>query len=90
MARWMVGQGARHIVLVSRTGSVTLKVKKLIDDSTVLGANIVVRKCDISNFESVNNLVQKEMVDMPEIRGVIHGAMVLKVSNPPILTPSNF
>ncbi|CZR50438.1 related to polyketide synthase [Phialocephala subalpina] len=82
MARWMVSQGAQHLVLVSRTGTITPKVKQLIDEVGDT-ASIAVRKCDVSNAEAVNNLIHQDMVGMPEIKGVIHGAMVLNVSSPP-------
>jgi len=80
MARWMVSQGARNIVLVSRSGAITPKVQTLIDE--LAGANIVVKSCDVSNEASVNDLIHKGMLDLPEIRGVVHGAMVLNVSFP--------
>jgi hypothetical protein len=38
----MVSKGAKNIVLVSRSGSTTGKVKQLIDELTLGGANIVV------------------------------------------------
>jgi NAD(P)-dependent dehydrogenase (short-subunit alcohol dehydrogenase family) len=79
MAKWMVGKGARNIVLVSRSGSTSGKVKELIDQLTDEGATIAVRRCDVSNSDSVDNLVENELVGMPEVRGVIHGAMVLHV-----------
>ncbi|TGO87053.1 hypothetical protein BPOR_0254g00030 [Botrytis porri] len=78
MARWMVSKGAKHLVLVSRNGSVTGKVKKMVDDLSTVGANIVIRRCDVSDSEAVNNLVTNELTDLPEVRGVIHGAMVLR------------
>ncbi|CZT04695.1 related to polyketide synthase [Rhynchosporium agropyri] len=77
MARWMVSKGARNLVLLSRTGSATGKVKELIDELTPLGANIVVRSCDVANAASVENLVNNELENMPPIRGIVHGAMVL-------------
>lgn len=80
MAKWMVSKGAKHLVLVSRNGSVTGEVKKMVDDLGTVGANIVIRRCDVSNSEAVNNLVTNGLTDMPEVRGVIHGAMVLRVS----------
>lgn len=80
MARWMVSKGAKNIVLVSRSGSATGKVKDLIDELALGGANIVVRQCDVVNSNSVENLIANELVGMPEIRGVVHGAMVLHVS----------
>ena len=80
MARWMVSKGAKNIVLLSRSGSATGKVKDLIDELALGGANIVVRQCDVVNSNSVENLIANELVGMPEIRGVVHGAMVLHVS----------
>ena len=80
MARWMVSKGAKNIVLVSRSGSATGKVKELVDELALSGVNIVVRQCDVVNINSVENLIANELVGMPEIRGVVHGAMVLHVS----------
>tara|TARA_R110002060_G_scaffold52605_1_gene63403 strand:+ start:830 stop:1123 length:294 start_codon:yes stop_codon:yes gene_type:complete len=84
MARWMVSKGARNLVLLSRTGSTTGKVKELIDELAPLGANIIVRSCNVVETTSVDNLVTKELTDMPPIRGVVHGAMVLRVSFLPL------
>ncbi|RDW89221.1 polyketide synthase BcPKS8 [Coleophoma cylindrospora] len=78
MTRWMVGKGARNIVLVSRSGSATGKVKELIDELSAFGATVVVRQCDVASSESVDNLITNGLVGMPEIRGVVHGAMVLR------------
>lgn len=80
MARWMVSKGAKNIVLVSRSGSATGKVKDVIDELALGGANIVVRQCDVVNSNSVENLIANELVGMPEIRGVVHSAMILHVS----------
>jgi len=80
MARWMVEKGARNVVLVSRSGSATGKVKELIDDLATVGANIVVRRCNVTDYSSVDNLINHELVDLPPVRGLVHGAMVLHVS----------
>ncbi|TVY13419.1 Reducing polyketide synthase PKS2 [Lachnellula arida] len=77
MARWMVEKGARNIVLVSRSGSATGKVKELIDDLATVGANIVVRRCDVTDSSSVGNLINNELIGLPPVRGLVHGAMVL-------------
>ncbi|KAK8859936.1 ketoacyl-synt-domain-containing protein [Apiospora arundinis] len=78
MSRWMVSRGARHLVLLSRSGSATGKVKELIDEVNHVGAEIVVQKCDVANPADVENLVTYELEDMPPVRGVVHGAMVLR------------
>lgn len=80
MARWMVGKGAVNIVLISRSGSATGKVKDLIDELATVGANITVRRCDVASKESVDNLIQNELIGLPPVRGIVHGAMVLHVS----------
>lgn len=79
MARWMVSKGAKNIVLVSRSGSVTGKVKELVDEAAAVGANIVVRRCNVVNKTEVDELVAG-LQDLPPIRGVVHGTMVLRVS----------
>lgn len=79
MARWMVSKGARNLALVSRSGSATGKVKELIDELSTIGAQVVVRKCDVSDSVSVRKLIGSELAGMPEVRGVVHGAMVLHV-----------
>lgn len=80
MARWMVSKGARNLALISRSGSISGKVKELIDELATVGANTVVRRCDVADKKSVQALIQ-DLASMPEIRGVIHGAMVLHVSS---------
>lgn len=77
MARWMVSKGAQNIVLVSRSGSVTGKVKELVDELGELGANIIVRRCNVVNRDEVDELVSS-LKDLPPIRGVVHGTMVLR------------
>ena len=79
MAKWMASRGARNIVLVSRTATINEKVKKLMEDVSLSGTKIVVKACDVSSSESVKKLVKEDLQDMPPVRGVIHGAMVLKV-----------
>ncbi|GAW12429.1 hypothetical protein ANO14919_017950 [Xylariales sp. No.14919] len=78
MARWMVSRGARHLVLVSRSGSATGKVKNLIDEVAEVGAEIIVRKCDVANAADVEELVNFGLEGLPPVRGLIHGAMVLR------------
>ncbi|KAI1339087.1 ketoacyl-synt-domain-containing protein [Xylariaceae sp. FL0016] len=78
MARWMVGRGARHLVLVSRSGSATGKVKDLIDEAAKSEAQIVVRRCNVADPADVEELVNFGLDGMPPVKGLIHGAMVLR------------
>ncbi|KAI1207118.1 ketoacyl-synt-domain-containing protein [Annulohypoxylon truncatum] len=76
MARWMVAHGARHIVLLSRTGGDANKLKELINE-TQGRANIIVKICDIANEESAYRLVRECAETLPPICGVVHAAMML-------------
>lgn len=80
MAKWMSSKGARNIVLVSRSASINDKVQALIDELAVSGTRVTVKPCDVSSKPSVENLIKHEMKDHPPVRGVVHGAMVLRVS----------
>jgi len=75
----MVERGAKNVVLLSRSGITTSKVKELIEESIRTGAQITVKRCDVSNSESVASLISNELLDMPEVKGVVHAAMVLHV-----------
>ncbi|OJJ39118.1 hypothetical protein ASPWEDRAFT_149949 [Aspergillus wentii DTO 134E9] len=78
MAKWMSSKGARNIVLVSRKASVNDKVQGLIDELATKGTRVIVKACDVGSRQSVESLVKEQMKDLPPVRGVVHGAMVLR------------
>lgn len=86
MAKWLFGKGAKHIVLLSRSGALNGQAKEDIDTLNNSGAHIVVRRCDVADRADVDKLVTTGLSGLPPVRGIIHGAMVLNVSVPPILT----
>lgn len=77
----MSSKGAKNIVLVSRHAEVNDKVQALINKLAPLGVRILVKACDVSNRQSVETLINEEMKDLPPVRGVVQGAMVLRVSS---------
>jgi hypothetical protein len=81
MAKWMIGNGAKNIVLLSRSGTVKGKAKDQINSLNSAGANIVLRSCDVADRGDVEKLLSTELEGLPPVRGVIHGAMVLHVSH---------
>ncbi|KAI1107162.1 ketoacyl-synt-domain-containing protein [Jackrogersella minutella] len=76
MAKWMVEHGARHIVLLSRSGGKADKLKQLRDE-TQGRAHIVVKACDIANEENAYRFVKECCQTLPPICGVVHAAMML-------------
>ena len=79
IAKRMVKHGARHIVLLSRTGKVTSDMIELIQESQVLNASIYIKECDVGDSARVTALVKNLQTTLPPIRGIIHAAMVLRV-----------
>ena len=80
MTKWMIEHGARHIVLLSRSGGRVGDLGNLINE-TRDRANIVVKQCDIASEDNVYRIVRECTETLPPICGVIHAAMMLHVSH---------
>ncbi|CAG8182959.1 unnamed protein product [Penicillium salamii] len=78
IAKFMSSKGAKCLVLVSRSASLNDNIKALVKDVGANGTQIVLKACDISNPESVNSLIKEDIKDLPPVRGVIHGTVVLR------------
>jgi NAD(P)-dependent dehydrogenase (short-subunit alcohol dehydrogenase family) len=81
IARWLANNGARYLILVSRNGSITDSSKKLLIDFERQNIDVLSDTCDIADVNQLKALLQTvKRKRMPPIRGVIQGAMVLRVS----------
>lgn len=80
MTKWMVGKGAKNVILISRSATISAKVAELTQECSEVDATITVYACDVTDASQVEKLVTTGVSGMPAIRGVIHGAMVLHVS----------
>ena len=90
LASWMPQKGAKNIILVSRSGASTDMAKKTIEDLTSQGIRVEVCRCDISDSQSVEQNIVPLLSQMPQVRGVVYGAMVLRVSSSFMLPPSYY
>lgn len=75
-AKWMVQQGARHLVLAGRSEpseEAMLKMQQMSDE----GVEVVIAQADVSDALQVEHVIQKIERNMPPLRGVIHAAGVL-------------
>eukprot|EP01028_Stygiella_incarcerata_P005930 TRINITY_DN2444_c0_g1_i1.p1 TRINITY_DN2444_c0_g1~~TRINITY_DN2444_c0_g1_i1.p1 ORF type:complete len:4839 (-),score=1309.12 TRINITY_DN2444_c0_g1_i1:231-13373(-) len=91
-AEWMVEQGARHIVLLSRSGQikqneVTMGMMKRLHQSA---ANVVVKKCDVGDKTDLELVLNEIRRTLPPIRGILHAAGLLKDATIAKQTWSNF
>jgi NADPH:quinone reductase-like Zn-dependent oxidoreductase/acyl carrier protein len=76
VARWLVETGARHLVLLSRTGS-SAAVADAAADLAAKGATIATIQADVSNEAELARALSEIRNTMPPLRGVIHAAGVL-------------
>ena len=81
-ASWMLGHGARYFIFASPSGSEKQKAKETVALLKEQGAQVSVFKCDISNIEELDQVLEHSRRELPPIRGVIHGALVSKVKSP--------
>lgn len=77
MSQWLVKQGARHLVLSSRSGASTDEARAGVAAMQAAGAEVTVIKSDVSDPTSVTALLQEIEQSHPPLSGVFHVAMVL-------------
>lgn len=82
MTKWMVAKGAKNVVLVSRRARLEGAVQELAQNlKQSADANIVVKACDVTSQDSVEELIGACASELPSVAGVIHAGMVLRVSD---------
>lgn len=76
VAKWMAEQGARNLVLMSRSGpdqASSDAIQRMRDD----GFCVVDVRGDVTDSEAVGRVIDMIQADMPDLKGVLHAAMVL-------------
>ena len=80
LVNWLVEHGARNLVIISRSAGQTDESEKFIIEMASLGCSIVPVSGKVNIQEDVERAIAK--VGRP-IKGVVHMAMVLRVSSVP-------
>jgi myxalamid-type polyketide synthase MxaE and MxaD len=76
-ARWLVGAGARHIVLVGRTGAATPAQADAVAALRARGAEVTVARADVADIAAVEHVLADIRSRGLALRGVLHAAGVL-------------
>lgn len=76
VARWMVDNGARNLVLVGRSGTSREAARRAVDELRGL-ARVEVGAVDVAVEGEVVALLARIDATMPPLKGIVHGAMVL-------------
>lgn len=80
IARWMVDQNARHLVLLSRKTVHSKETTAFLQELRMKGAKVLTPSCDITDKTALENTLKKCAETMPPVRGCIQASMVLKVN----------
>jgi len=76
LAKWMARNGARHLVLVSRSGPKEAAQKE-IKHLEAEGVRVVDARADVTDREGMKEIISEIQRGPAPLAGVIHGAMVI-------------
>lgn len=85
IAEWLSRNGARNLVLLSRSGLKSRTAKQLVGKLEQGGIRVYAPNCDISSPDAVKSVFDHVEASMPPIKGCIQASMVVEVS---VLEPS--
>ncbi|MFG2357985.1 SDR family NAD(P)-dependent oxidoreductase [Streptomyces sp. NPDC048521] len=80
VARWLAGLGARHVVLVSRSGPHAEGVADLAAELDGLGVRLTARACDIGDRAAVEALLTGLREQGETVRTVVHAAALMRLA----------
>ncbi|MCX7117671.1 MAG: SDR family NAD(P)-dependent oxidoreductase [Legionellales bacterium] len=73
-ALWLVEKGARHLVLVGKTGAVSEEAKEALAFFEATGVVVIVHAMDICDTDAVSLLIATLQASATPLKGVIHAA----------------
>ena len=90
VARWMADRGARHLVLVSRSGPKSDADRVAIEAMMEHGVSVLLAQADVADSGAVRRLLDRIQRELPPLAGVIHGAAVMDDASIPAMTMARF
>jgi NAD(P)-dependent dehydrogenase (short-subunit alcohol dehydrogenase family) len=79
VARWLAASGAPHLLLTSRRGRDAAGMAELEAELSALGAKVTVAACDVTDRDSVAQLLDSVPEEYP-LTAVVHAAGVAQIS----------
>jgi NAD(P)-dependent dehydrogenase (short-subunit alcohol dehydrogenase family)/acyl carrier protein len=77
-AQWLAGRGARHIVLIGRSGASSPEAQNKVTELRASGINVSAVAADVTQTEDLRKVLREIELSMPPLRGIFHAAMVLE------------
>ncbi|KAI5928775.1 hypothetical protein F4810DRAFT_645308 [Camillea tinctor] len=78
LAAWFGHRGAKHLILLSRSGPTSEAAIKLVEELEARGVNVATPRCDVSDADSLKGAIDHVNKTMPPIKGCIQASMILK------------
>ncbi|KAE8323848.1 fatty acid synthase S-acetyltransferase [Aspergillus sergii] len=78
ITQWLATHGAKHVLLVSRSGPGSPGVEHLINSMSSQGVQVCALSCDVTDKTQLMSILRPHLQQCSPLRGVIHSAMVLK------------
>ncbi|MCD2512437.1 type I polyketide synthase [Comamonas endophytica] len=76
-AEWLAAKGARHLVLISRSGPSADAAKAAIARLEQQGVKVHAAACDITDRQALAGLLADIGRSMPPLKGIVHAATVI-------------
>lgn len=80
IVEWLHARGARHIVILSRSGKESSHASKLLEFASSSGFQLLIESCDIRDSAALIEVLRVLKQQCPPIKGCINAAMVINVS----------
>ncbi|KAI1823452.1 hypothetical protein F4861DRAFT_549734 [Xylaria intraflava] len=77
LATWMSQRGAKHLILLSRSGAKSDQARKLVTQLETEGVNIYAPACDICDADALSAAIRVAQDTLPPIKGCIQSSMVV-------------
>ncbi|WP_435593214.1 SDR family NAD(P)-dependent oxidoreductase [Nocardia sp. bgisy118] len=75
--RWLVRRGARHLVLIGRSGAGTDAARAHLDAWRAQGVQVLVERADVTDADAIRDVVARVHTEAHPLRGIFHAAGVL-------------
>ncbi|MFN0021880.1 MAG: SDR family NAD(P)-dependent oxidoreductase [Pirellulaceae bacterium] len=90
VAKWMADRGARHLVLLSRSGPKSDADRVAVESMQSQGVQILLAHGDVADRSAIDRLIERIRVELPPLAGVVHGAALLDDASLPKMDMARF
>ena len=77
VANWLAEKGAKHLILISRSGATLPEACQTIQNLKDKGVSVKVAAADVADYDQMKLLIKECGKEMPPIKGIVHSAMLL-------------